>query len=300
MDLVIRSMTGFARARRDSEQEDLVVTLRSVNHRALDIHTHLPPSVEQFEPDLRQAIKRRVLRGHIDLRISLTPRRRSTAGVNRSLLEAYLAGFEQLRREFGFTGDLDVNAALRVPGMLTPEAPDAGTEQEGLKPVLLECLEEALETLDGFRLREGRDTAQAVLEQSGRIEQIREGIDELRAGLGPALRARLQERLNDVLYNTNIEPTRIVQEAALIADRSDIHEETSRLAAHNRELRQLFERGGEVGKKLDFLLQEMNRETNTILSKTNGLGEEGIRITELGLELKSVIEKIREQALNLE
>jgi uncharacterized protein (TIGR00255 family) len=162
------------------------------------------------------------------------------------------------------------------------------------------ALEEALDALNRFREREGGEMAAEIMERCAAIRQGVGRMEEIRSGAVPAFHKRLQERLTELLRAAAIEPQRLAQEAALLADRSDISEELIRLKTHAGELAQLVRAGGEIGKKLDFLLQEMNRETNTILSKTGGLGELGLTITELALAAKSEIDKIREQSLNLE
>ena len=154
--------------------------------------------------------------------------------------------------------------------------------------------------LNQFRSREGAELAAFIREQNAAIRTGAEEMQQIRAGASPHSTKRLVEKLQELLGNTMIDPQRLAQEAALLADRSDIGEEISRLQIHSRQLDEILDSGGEVGKRLDFLLQELNRETNTILSKTSGLGDLGLRITELALASKAAIEKIREQALNLE
>ncbi len=161
-------------------------------------------------------------------------------------------------------------------------------------------LEEAIGVLNQFREREGAELARLLREQNRSIQVGSKEMEQVRSQAIPALQSRIQERLRELLGTSGIEPQRIAQEAAFLADRGDISEEIARLQIHSQQLDQILDAGGEVGKKVDFLLQEMNRETNTILSKTSGIGELGLRITELALAFKAAIEKIREQALNLE
>jgi uncharacterized protein (TIGR00255 family) len=293
-----RSMTGFARVRRQSEIGEVVFTLKSVNHRALDLHFHLPAELEEFEPALRQAIKKKLVRGHIDIRVTFFPAHATSAqALNRALFEAYLKAVEETA-EYGVAAAPDANVALRIPGMLTvlrdAELPGA-VEQE-----IFAAASEALDKLNEFREREGGEIASLLKTFNAAIARDAAEIAELRTQASAAFRARLEERLAELLGTAGIEPQRLAQEAAILADRSDIAEETGRLKVHSEELAKLLDRGGELGKKLDFLLQEMNRESNTILSKTSGVGDLGLRITALGLDVKANIEKIREQALNLE
>ena len=293
-------MTGFAQVRKTVGADEVTLSVKTVNHRALDMHLHLPPELDAFEAALRKSIKGRLARGHLQLNVTWNRANGSAAdsSLNRPLLEAYLAAFEQAQREFHLTGAPDLNVAFRIPGMFRTEgAPDL---DEQFECSLVAALEEALNGLNRFREREGGEIAAEILERCAKIRQAVVRMEEIRAGALPAFQRRLQERLAELLRGSGIEPQRLAQEAALLADRSDISEELIRLKTHAAELEQLLGTGGEVGKKLDFLLQEMNREANTILSMTGGLGDLGITITERGLAVKSEIDKIREQSLNLE
>jgi uncharacterized protein (TIGR00255 family) len=294
-----RSMTGFARVRRQSGLGEVVATLKSVNHRALDLRFHLPAELDEFEPALRQAIKTKVARGHLDVRLAFIPAHATGAqALNRALFEAYLKGLEEAARDYGVSSPPDANAALRIPGMLT--ALRDGELPGPLEREILAAVEEAAARLNEFREREGAEIVRQLRPYNAAILRDAGEIESLRAGASGAFRARLEERLRELLGSAGVDPQRLAQEAAILADRGDIAEETGRLKVHAQELDQLLARGGEMGKKLDFLLQEMNREANTILSKTSGVGELGLKITALGLDVKANIEKIREQALNLE
>jgi uncharacterized protein (TIGR00255 family) len=179
----------------------------------------------------------------------------------------------------------------------------AAEQQEpdpALESVILAVLEQAIQALNQFRTREGAELAEFLREQNRVIQQGAAEMEQIRARAVPALQARLQEKLRELLSGATLDPQRLAQEAAVLADRSDIGEEIARLKIHSRQVDEILDAGGEVGKKLDFLLQEMSRESNTILSKTSGIGELGLRITDLALASKACIEKIREQALNLE
>jgi uncharacterized protein (TIGR00255 family) len=294
----VRSMTGYARVRRHIVAGELILSVKGVNHRALDVHCHLPPEFEPYENALRTAVKQHALRGHIEVRVSL--QRVSGAArqvLNRDLLVSFLDSFRWAAREYNIPGEPDLNAALRINGMLADA--DAEPEEE-IERDLVACLAEALALFNAFRQREGAELVATIRAANDRVLAAAARMEEIRGGAMPAFQARLTERLTALLANVGLEPQRITQEAAMLADRSDIHEELSRLGIHARQLDQMLTAGGEVGKKIDFLLQEMNRETNTILSKTNGLGDIGLTITGLALGVKSDVEKIREQGLNLE
>jgi uncharacterized protein (TIGR00255 family) len=295
----IRSMTGYARVRETIEAVDVVVSLKTVNHRGMDIHFHMGSDLDPFENAMRIAIKRAVARGHIDLRINLS--RAGALGaldVDRSKLDAYVTAFRQSAELHGLTGQPDLNSAFRVPGILSDSSTlDLPAEFE--KP-LVALLERGLETLNEFRAREGASLVEVIKERNEAIYQSALKIGEHRGRALDGFHARLKERLADLLSGANVEPQRLAQEAAILADRSDIGEEIARLKIHSRHLDDILSSESEIGKKIDFLSQEMNRETNTILSKTSGIGDSGLGITELALAAKSDIEKIREQALNLE
>jgi uncharacterized protein (TIGR00255 family) len=299
MRSAIRSMTGFARVHKATEHGEITVNLKSVNHRGLDLHFHLEADLDPFEGAMRALLKRSVYRGHVDIRCTLLRSGNGgPGGLNAPLLRAYLAAFRQAASAEGIACEPDLNQALRLPGMFGFAAdlePDPKIEGE-----LLAALEEALEKLNQFRSREGEELAAFIREHTRALSENADQMEKIRSRAQPAFQSRLSEKLQDLLRTAALDPQRIAQEAALLADRSDIGEEISRLQIHSRQLTELLDTGGEVGKKIDFLLQEMNRETNTVLSKTNGIGELGLGITDLALAGKAAIEKIREQALNLE
>jgi uncharacterized protein (TIGR00255 family) len=294
----IRSMTGFARVQKNTEHGDITISLKSVNHRGLDLHFHLGAELDSLEHIMRTALKRAVLRGHVDVRCSVLRPNGASGSLNLPLFRSYLAAFRRAASEEGIDAQPDLNRILLLPGIIGASdqlAPDAIAEK-----TILAALDEAVEMLNQFRAREGAELAAFIREQNAAIRRGGEEMQRIRAGAIPAFQKRLLERLQELLGSTTIDPQRLAQEAALLADRGDIGEEISRLQIHSRQLNDILDSGGEVGKRLDFLLQELNRETNTILSKTSGLGDLGLRITELALASKAAIEKIREQALNLE
>lgn len=293
----IRSMTGFAQARRALPEGDLVVALKSLNHRGLDLRFHTNADLEPFENAMRTLLGRSLTRGHVDVRVTLTRTRARALGLNRALLEGYLEAFRQAREQYGLNAEPDLASAFRIPGMLT----EAAVEELGgtFEGNLLATITEALGALNAFREREGGQLAEELKALVASIVQCAGRMEEIRERALPLFQARLNQRLSELLA-TAFDRQRLAQEAALLADRSDIREELSRLKIHASQAEQMLAEGGEIGKRMDFLLQEMQRETNTILSKTNGVGELGLEITELALAAKGDIEKIREQTLNLE
>jgi uncharacterized protein (TIGR00255 family) len=301
MSAPIRSMTGFARVQKTTEYGDITVSLKSVNHRGLDLHFHLSAELDSLEHVMRAALKRAVLRGHVDVRCSLLrPANGASAGINLPLFRSYVAAFRKAAAAENIDAQPDLNRILLLPGVLGASEQLAPDTDAATEKMILAALDEAVEMLNQFRAREGAELAAFIREQNSAIRAGGEEMQRIRAGAIPAFQKRLTEKLQELLGNTMIDPQRLAQEAALLADRGDIGEEISRLQIHSRQLNEILDSGGEVGKRLDFLLQELNRETNTILSKTSGLGELGLRITELALASKAAIEKIREQALNLE
>lgn len=294
----IRSMTGFARHRYLSQWGEMTFTLKSVNHRSLDVHLHLPPDLEIYDNTLRAVAKRKISRGHLDFRISWM----RTAGpaplrLNLALLDAYLEAFRQARERSGLSAEPDLNAALRIPGVLA----DVEAEPDpALADALTQEAEQALDRLNAVRETEGEALAALIGQANSRVVAHAAELASLRRRATAFFQQRLRERLAALLEGAAIEPQRLVQEAAILADRSDIDEEIQRLQIHAAQLADLLRQGGEVGKRLDFLLQEMGRETNTILAKSGAAGDLGLQITSLALAVKAEVERMREQALNLE
>lgn len=293
----VRSMTGFARVRRVTEQGEIVISLKSVNHRGLDLHFHMPPEFDAVEHEVRAIVKGALARGHVQVHLSFAPAGASAAALNHDLFAAYLRAFRDAAAEFEIVGQPDLNAALNIPHMFVA----AGEEEAGeaVCRAVLEMTGEAVAALNVFREREGAAISAELSERCRKLCALVARIEEIRAGAVQAFQKRLRERLAELLRGS-IDPQRLAQEAAIMADRSDIAEELLRLRTHATQVQTMLDAESEVGKRLDFLLQEMNREANTILSKTGGLGDLGLTITDLALAAKSEIEKIREQSLNLE
>lgn len=296
-------MTGYAAASGRRDQTTVLVTVKSVNHRFLDLHLKLPPELEPLEPRLRRLVRDHLHRGHLDVSVILERDGGVEAHIDRALVRAYLEAYNRLRAEFGLTAEADLNAVLKVPGAVSyvPAALEAAEAQE-LEALVLETLSEALRKLDVMRAEEARTIAAELCARLEEIRRATEEIEQLRSGAVQLALERLRQRLSELLAD-HLPPERLAQEAALLAERSDVSEELLRLKSHLQQFQLLLSApagGEEAGKRLDFLLQEMNRESNTILSKTSGLGEAGIRITGLGLQVKAEIEKLREQVQNLQ
>jgi uncharacterized protein (TIGR00255 family) len=306
------SMTGFARVQvrvpirdevRDQAQLGYTLTVKSVNHRFLDIQLRLPSGLDELEMELRRALKENLVRGHVELMLAVDRTTQTAAGYNRELVANYLAAFSAARDDHALSGQPDLNAILRLPGALQPDARGNGNNADQDLAAISESVKKEigplLDQLKIMRAREG-DSLEAILHASlDRLAEATEGVAQIR----PEIEQRYQERLTQRLtaaVGTEFNRQRLLEEVAVLVDRSDVAEELARMHTHIGHFRELLSAGGEVGKKLDFLLQEMNREANTLLSKTGGLGGKGTRITELGLAMKAEIEKAREQIQNVE
>jgi uncharacterized protein (TIGR00255 family) len=296
-------MTGFARAQvrvplGDEDQLSYTLTVKSVNHRFLDLQLRLPSGLDALEMELRRVLKETLLRGHVDLTLSLDRSSQAKAGYNRELISGYLAAFDMARREHKLKGEPDLNAALRLPGALQAED-RGGDDLAALAASVLEQITPLLEQLKVMRAREG-EALEAILHGTlNRLAEATRGVAELRSEIEQRYQERLQQRLAAAV-GPEFNQQRVLEEVAVLVERSDISEELARMSTHIEHFRELLVAGGETGKKLDFLLQEMNREANTLLSKTGGVSGKGTRITELGLAMKAEIEKAREQIQNVE
>jgi uncharacterized protein (TIGR00255 family) len=293
----IRSMTGFAQAKGQVKgQTNFTVSLKSVNHRFLDLHFRMPSDSDTLEMQLRRLLKEKIARGHIEVMINLERGENENFSLNRQLVGGYIQAFRAAAAEFGLAAELDLNAALRIPGAMESAALPT---DDAVADAILIAVEEALQKLNQMREEEGGGIDHELRERMAHIRQAAQGVDKHRHAVLQNYVDKLKSRMQE-LIGAQAEPERILQEAALLVDRSDIQEELVRLDTHVKHFVGLLDHGGEIGKKLDFLLQEMNREANTLLSKTSGLAGEALNITELGLAIKADIEKAREQVQNIE
>ena len=296
----LRSMTGYAQVKGEFGGADgrlqFTLSIKSVNHRFLDLHFRMPAENDALEIKLRRVLKQRIARGHVELSLSVDRGGGESFTLNRQLVGAYIRAFRAAAAEFGLVADPDLNVILRLPAAMDASG-DLGDGE--LEAAVMARVDEALSRLNQMREEEGRGIERELRERMAHIRKASEGVRGHREAIlhsyAEKLRARLQE-----LMGSQADPDRLLQEAALLVDRSDIQEELVRLETHVRHFLAMLDQGGEVGKKLDFLLQEMNREANTLLSKTSGLAGEALKVTEMGLILKSEIEKSREQVQNLE
>ncbi len=298
---MLRSMTGYARATAQSDGMTATVTLKSVNHRYLDLHLRLPAELDFLESKLRQAVRARLTRGHIELNVSLDRPAGVEVRFDHALVKGYLSALATLRQETGIEGAPDLDALLRIPGVLSVGGPTENGQSEKTEALLLSTLEQAITSLDAMRADEARFLKQEMRGRTTILEQAAAAIENLRLGADRQVFERLRDRVTELAGQVT-DRDRIALEAALLVERSDVSEEILRLKSHVQQFVEMLDRppAGEAGKRLDFLLQEMNREANTILSKTAGLGEVGLQITEKAIQAKVEIEKLREQVQNLQ
>ena len=290
-------MTGFAQVKGQvSPQLAFTLTLKSVNHRFLDLHFRTPSDTDSLEMKLRRLLKEKLARGHVEVTLSLERDTGQAFALNRELVAAYIHAFRTAAAEFSLNVTPDLNVILRMPGALES---DNSAPEGDLEAAVLARIDEALESLNRMRDEEGRGIETELRERMAHIHKAGEGVEHHRHAILHTYVEKLRSRMQE-LVGAQVDQDRLLQEAALLVDRSDIQEELVRLETHVKHFLGLLDEGGEVGKKLDFLLQEMNREANTLLSKTSGLAGEALKITEMGLSIKSEIEKSREQVQNVE
>ena len=293
-------MTGYAQARAVEQDWNLRLTIRSVNHRFLDLHLRLPEGFEPVEPRIRKMIRERVRRGHLDVTLYYELAGPAAVGVNQEVAAAYLAAANALRTKFNIQTEPDIAAILRLPGAIGMAAASLDHDIDRIEAVVVGVLSEALDRLDRMRAEEGVSLCNDMNARLATITALTADVTKLAERARPAFARRLESRLKELLGEAPLDPTRLAQEVAIAAERSDVSEELARLGSHVQQFSSLIATGSDAGKKLDFLLQEMQRESNTLLSKTPGNEAEGLEITRLGLEIKSEIEKLREQVQNIE
>jgi len=296
----MKSMTGFAAAHTAEHGWSLRVTIRSVNHRFLDLHVRLPEGFEPIEPSLRKMLRERVRRGHLDVTVYYEPGGKAAVGINQEVAAAYMDALSALKKKFRVKGETDLAGILRLPGVIGTAAASTESELARLEASVTRCLTDALDRLDHMREAEADHLREEMSGRLRTISTLAKSVKDLAERARPVFAERLRARLAELLGDSAMDAARLAQEAAMAAERSDVTEELARLESHVQQFGRLLEGAPDVGKKLDFLLQEMQREANTLLSKTPGNDGDGLEITRLGIEIKSEIEKLREQVQNIE
>ena len=292
---MIRSMTGYGRTVQTIDGREITVELRSVNNRYLDCTVKLPRMFSFAEDSVKNRVKAAVSRGKVDVYIGVNAAQAADVqvAVNRPVLESYLAALRQIESEYGVRDDVTVMSLARLPDVFSVEKTEE--DEQKLTQDILSVADEAIARYNTMRETEGaaleadlRSRAATILERVALVEaRSPETVSEYRE--------RLRQKMQEVLQNTAIDEGRILQEAAIYADRIAVDEETVRLRSHLAQLGDMLTKGGAIGRKLDFLLQELNRETNTIGSKCNDL-----ELSNIVVEMKAELEKIREQTQNIE
>jgi uncharacterized protein (TIGR00255 family) len=298
----VYSMTGFA-SLRGSAGDGLAFTLtmKSVNHRFLDLSFRLPSYFDGLEMQLRRLLKESLRRGHVDVTLQIERRAHTEVQLNSDLLSAYVKAFREGAEAHGIVSEPDLSAMLRIPGVMSAEAGVGGGDSSELEGSVVALVPLLVEKLNEVRRQEGESLVGELRASMLRLRAFSAEMGGLRNGVREAQFERLRARLTELTQDVVVSEERVLTEAAALAEKSDIEEEIVRLRTHVDRFVALLDEGGELGKRLDFLLQELNREANTMLSKTSGAtGENSLRITELGLEMKAEIEKAREQVQNLE
>ena len=288
-------MTGYGRAVETVNGREFTVEIRSVNNRYLDCSVRLPRAVSFAEEAVKQAVKQSVSRAKVDVFISMRSEgaEETQVSLNRGVLEGYLQAMHQMVADFGVKDDISVSTVSRLPEVFTMERPDVDEEQ--LQSDMMGVVAQALNSYDAMRKTEGQALDKDL---RSRGETILELVDQVEQGNAQTVvdyRARLEAKLKEVLANTTIDESRILTEAAIFADKVAVDEETVRLRSHLEQMNTMLTGGGAVGRKLDFLLQEMNREANTIGSKCTD-----VRLARIVVDIKAELEKIREQTQNIE
>ena len=288
-------MTGYGRAVETVNGREFTVELRSVNNRYLDCTVKLPRMVSFAEDAVKQAVKAAVSRGKVDVYISIKSEGEVDTKItlNEGTVQGYLAAMRRMVTEFGVQDDISVSILSRMPEVFTVEKPEV--DEEALKNDLLSVVAKALDSYNAMREVEGK-ALDTDLRKRGNT--ILEFVAQVEAGNAQTVidyRTRLENKLKEVLANTAIDESRILTEAAIFADKVAVDEETVRLRSHLEQMNNMLTGGGAVGRKLDFLLQEMNREANTIGSKCTD-----VRLARIVVDIKAELEKIREQTQNIE
>ena len=292
---MLRSMTGFGAAETENESYKVHVEVKSVNQRFLDLAFHMPRLLNVWEDELRNRIKEKAARGKMDVYVTLVDKREMEAcvRVNHGLAKGYHGALNEISDLLHLPRNGDVTAIAAYPDVLVMEE---RTSLEGCEEVLFPALEQALESLDAMRQREGMNIQQDFQQRLAELESMVDKVSALAPEIVEAYRQRLQKMMAELLADKDFDETRIIQETALYADKVNYTEEIVRLKSHFQQFRQMVAAAeGPVGRKLDFLIQEMNREANTIGSKANNAAA-----AQIVVDIKSEIEKIREQVQNIE
>ncbi len=291
----MHSMTGYGRMSVERDGRQLTVELKSVNHRFLDLAFRMPRSFNCLEDMARKMIGGRLARGHVDVFATYRNMREDSkkVTVDEALLSAYMGALDQIREKAGLTDNRGLMQMAQMHDVLVVS--EAEEDQEALKCLMEEALTGALDQMQEMRAREGESLKADILDRIGRLEKMTGQIEERYPATVEEYRQKLRARVEELMDGASMDEQRLIQEVAVMADRSAIAEETVRLHSHFAQVREMAEAEEPVGRKLDFIVQELNREVNTISSKS-----QDVPITKLVVSAKAEIEKIREQVQNIE
>ncbi len=292
---MIKSMTGFGRCEYADESRKFTVEVKSVNHRYLDVNIKMPKKLNFFESSIRTLLKEYIERGKVDIYITYEDFTENNFALqyNSALAAQYLKYLNQMADEFGLENDIRVSTLSRYPDVFVME--EQAIDEEELWSGLEKALRGAFEPFVESRVREGENLKNDLCEKLDNMVSYVDFIEERSPEIMRDYRTRLEEKLRELLGDNQLDDARIAQEVTIFADKICVDEETVRLRSHILSVKDTLNAGGSVGRKLDFLAQEMNREANTILSKSNDL-----KISDIGISLKTDIEKVREQIQNIE
>jgi len=298
---LLRSMTGFGSAASQLQGLSFTAILRSVNHRHMDLRVHLPEWLLPLEHKARQMIQARNARGHIDLRVTVEASGGSGVSIDEPLVARYVETLGHLRSSYSILAQASAAEVLQLPGVVTRREVSADLQlSTELEELFSRTVEQAIESWEQMRALEGGALAADMRQRLEALNQIAAAMERDRPEILQLAQARLAERLKILSEQTGLDPLRFAQEASMLADRTDVSEELVRLQAHLGHFEGILDSGADAGRKLDFLLQEMNREANTLLAKISGLGEASLEMTRQGMEVRAEIEKLREQIQNLQ
>ena len=292
---MVKSMTGYGRAVETVNGREFTVEIRSVNNRYLDCTVKLPRSFSFAEEAVKAAVKAAVSRGKVDVYISVRSETEADVQVtlNKPVLEGYLAAMRQMVAEYGVKDDISVSALSRMNDIFVVDKPKADEDQ--LKADLLSVVDKALTAYDAMRITEGLALENDLRSRANTILELVAQVEEQNPRTVSEYRKRLEEKMREVLENKSIDESRILTEAAIFADKVAVDEETVRLRSHLEQMDEMLSGNGGIGRKLDFLLQEMNREANTTGSKCSD-----VKVARIVVDIKAELEKIREQTQNIE
>ena len=292
---MIRSMTGYGRAQRAGQTRDITVEIKAVNHRYFELNARIPRSFLSLEDPIRAELRKAIVRGKVDLNLTVSRKEGDDTNVtvDRALLVRYLTELRSAAEEYGLRDDLTASSILRLPSVVSSESAEEDLAE--IWAEILPVVQEALASFVSQREGEGKRLAEDIIAKCGELNDFAAKVEEHLPSLMEAYETRLRTRVCELLGERQVDEGRILTEVAIMADKTAVDEELVRLRSHTAALKDMLEKGISNGKKMDFIVQELNREVNTLTSKIGDLD-----ITRIAIEMKSLIEKIREQIQNIE